>query len=70
MNIQARRGFLVPGLNTSYIELEMLRNAVFSIRPDRIQLNYLDRPELNHGYLLPNLLLKKIQEFLLKEDTG
>ncbi len=59
--------FLVPGLNTSYTELEMLRNAVFSIRPDRIQLNYLDRPGTESWVSPPEpVLLKKIQEFFIE----
>jgi len=59
--------FLVPGLNTSYNELEMLRNAVFSIRPDRIQLNYLDRPGTESWVSPPEpVLLKKIQEFFIE----
>lgn len=56
--------FLVPGLNTSDNELEMLRSAVYHIRPDRIQLNYLDRPGTEAWVYAPDpLQLQKIQEF-------
>jgi len=36
--------FLVPQLNTTRKELSSLRDAIYSIKPDRIQLNTLDRP--------------------------
>jgi wyosine [tRNA(Phe)-imidazoG37] synthetase (radical SAM superfamily) len=36
--------FIIPGLNTSDAELFALREAIGRIRPDRIQLNTLDRP--------------------------
>ena len=36
--------FIIPGLNTAPDELEGLRDAIGRIRPDRIQLNTLDRP--------------------------
>jgi wyosine [tRNA(Phe)-imidazoG37] synthetase (radical SAM superfamily) len=36
--------FIIPGLNTSDAELAALREAIGRIRPDRIQLNTLDRP--------------------------
>ena len=36
--------FLIPLLNTTEEELTSLRQAIASIRPDRIQLNTLDRP--------------------------
>lgn len=36
--------FLVPSLNTGQDELSGLREAIRAIRPDRIQLNTLDRP--------------------------
>ncbi|OPY38384.1 MAG: molybdenum cofactor biosynthesis protein A [Methanoregula sp. PtaU1.Bin051] len=36
--------FIVPGLNTSDAELSGLRKIIFEIRPDRVQLNTLDRP--------------------------
>jgi len=56
--------FLVPGLNTSDNELEMLRSAVYRIRPDRIQLNYLDRPGTEAWVSAPDpLQLQRIQEF-------
>ena len=36
--------FIIPGINTSQRELEGLRAAIGRIRPDRVQLNTLDRP--------------------------
>ena len=36
--------FIIPGLNTTPDELDGLRDAIERIRPDRIQLNTLDRP--------------------------
>jgi len=36
--------FLVPLLNTTRKELSSLRDAIYSIGPDRIQINTLDRP--------------------------
>jgi wyosine [tRNA(Phe)-imidazoG37] synthetase (radical SAM superfamily) len=36
--------FIIPGINTSQPELDGLRAAIRRIRPDRVQLNTLDRP--------------------------
>jgi wyosine [tRNA(Phe)-imidazoG37] synthetase (radical SAM superfamily) len=36
--------FIIPGLNNSDRELEMIKQACYKIRPDKIQLNTLDRP--------------------------
>ncbi len=36
--------FIVPGINDTEAELALLREAAAKIRPDRIQLNSLDRP--------------------------
>jgi len=36
--------FIIPGLNTSDQELAGLRDAISALRPDRVQLNTLDRP--------------------------
>jgi len=36
--------FIIPGLNTSDLELAGLRDAIYAIQPDRVQLNTLDRP--------------------------
>jgi wyosine [tRNA(Phe)-imidazoG37] synthetase (radical SAM superfamily) len=36
--------FVVPPLNTTEVELSELRDAISRIKPDRIQLNTLDRP--------------------------
>jgi len=56
--------FLIPGLNTIENELSLLRSAVYRIRPDRIQLNYLDRPGTEAWVSAPDpLQLQRIQEF-------
>jgi len=56
--------FLIPGLNTTENELSLLRSAVYRIRPDRIQLNYLDRPGTEAWVSAPDpLQLQRIQEF-------
>ncbi|MCA1917071.1 radical SAM protein [Methanospirillum hungatei] len=56
--------FLIPGLNTTENELGSLRSAVYHIRPDRIQLNYLDRPGTEAWVSSPDPRhLKRIQEF-------
>lgn len=36
--------FIVPGINDSLEEIELLRDAVIRISPDKVQLNSLDRP--------------------------
>ncbi len=36
--------FVVPGVNTAVAELACLKGAIERIRPDRVQLNTLDRP--------------------------
>ena len=36
--------FIVPGINDTKEELTALKNAIENIRPDRVQLNTLDRP--------------------------
>lgn len=36
--------FILPGYNDDKKELEALKNAILKIRPDRVQLNTLDRP--------------------------
>lgn len=36
--------FIVPGLNDTDEELSLLRDAITEMRPDRVQLNALDRP--------------------------
>lgn len=38
--------FIIPGMNDSEEELLFLRDAIAEIRPDRVQLNALDRPGL------------------------
>ncbi|RKY81275.1 radical SAM protein [candidate division KSB1 bacterium] len=40
--------FIVPGLNDSEEELALIKGAVQKIKPDRIQLNTLDRPGAVH----------------------
>lgn len=61
--------FLIPGLNTTENELGSLRSAVYHIRPDRIQLNYLDRPGTEAWVSSPDpLQLKRIQEFFTEGE--
>lgn len=36
--------FIIPGLNDTEEELALLKQAILSIQPDRVQLNSLDRP--------------------------
>jgi wyosine [tRNA(Phe)-imidazoG37] synthetase (radical SAM superfamily) len=36
--------FIIPGVNTSESELEKLKESIQRIKPDRVQLNTLDRP--------------------------
>jgi len=36
--------FIVPGMNDSDAELQLLKKAIGEIRPDRVQVNTLDRP--------------------------
>jgi wyosine [tRNA(Phe)-imidazoG37] synthetase (radical SAM superfamily) len=36
--------FIVPGFNDNLVELELLKEAVGRIKPDKVQLNSLDRP--------------------------
>ncbi len=56
--------FVIPGLNTTETELSLLRSAVYAIRPDRIQLNYLDRPGTEAWVSSPEpVLLRRIREF-------
>ena len=46
--------FVVPGINDTPSELAALRRAVGEIRPDRIQLNRLDRPGTQSGIGRPD----------------
>ena len=53
--------FVVPGMNTIPHEIEMLRNALFAIQPDKVQLNTLDRPGVVDWITpAPRELLEKI----------
>jgi wyosine [tRNA(Phe)-imidazoG37] synthetase (radical SAM superfamily) len=44
--------FIIPGLNTTDAELAGLKDAIRRIRPDRVQLNTLDRPG-TEGWVRP-----------------
>lgn len=56
--------FLVPELNTSREELEHLKHALISIRPDRIQINSLDRPGTESWvYAVDRIELEDIRSF-------
>lgn len=46
--------FIVPGVNDSPQELQLLAEAAVRIRPHRIQLNSLDRPPAYGGIQVPN----------------
>jgi len=54
--------FLLKGYNDSKDELDLLKNAILKINPDRIQLNTLDRPGTVAG-LIP-LLKNELQEII------
>lgn len=66
--------FILPGYNNSPDELDRLKKAILQIKPDRVQLNTLDRLEQSPGWLLQqitncNLLpktgnLKMLKSFL------
>jgi len=57
--------FLVPPLNTTDNELSNLRDAIYTIRPDRIQVNTLDRPGTESWVRTPDPEeTEKITEFL------
>lgn len=57
--------FLVPPLNTTDKELYNLRSAISAIKPDRIQINTLDRPGTESWVGTPDPdELEKIAEFL------
>jgi len=45
--------FIVPGLNDTDEELSLLRDAIAEIRPDRVQLNTLDRPGIYDWIVAP-----------------
>ncbi|OQB35256.1 MAG: molybdenum cofactor biosynthesis protein A [Euryarchaeota archaeon ADurb.Bin165] len=61
--------FLVPGLNTSEDELEKLRTTIYSIKPDLIQLNYLDRPGTEPWVSPPEPLLSgRIREYFAEGE--
>lgn len=45
--------FIVPGLNDTEEELLFLRDAIAQIRPDRVQLNALDRPGIYDWIVAP-----------------
>ncbi|NLV26208.1 MAG: radical SAM protein [Methanomicrobiales archaeon] len=56
--------FLIPTINTSTEDLENLRETVYLIRPDRVQLNYLDRPGTESWVSPPgHSMLKDIQKY-------
>ena len=56
--------FLIPGINTTDVELHLLREAVIRIRPDQIHLNSLDRPGAEGWVIRPSdEELEKICQF-------
>ena len=60
--------FIVPGLNNTEDQLQLLKKAIKKIKPDRIQLNTLDRPG-TENWLVPvkKQELEKITSFLNAE---
>ncbi len=61
--------FLVPGLNTSDVELKKLKRVIGEIHPDKIQVNTLDRPG-TESWVKPTLEkeLTDIAEYLYHAD--
>ena len=57
--------FIVPGLNDTIEELELLKNAIKDIAPDQVQLNTLDRPG-TENWIKPvsKSRMEEIAEFL------
>ncbi|GAB7015011.1 radical SAM protein [Methanogenium cariaci] len=47
--------FIIPGLNDTDEELLFLRDAIAEIRPDRVQLNALDRPGIADWITVPTV---------------
>lgn len=61
--------FVVPGVNDSAEELELIKNAVRRIKPDRLQLNSLDRPAPDNDVAAASRThLDELKEFFA--DTG
>ncbi len=61
--------FVVPGINDHLEEIELLRSAVAQIRPDRVQLNSLDRPGTEDWVEpAPYLTLEEIRAILQEES--
>jgi wyosine [tRNA(Phe)-imidazoG37] synthetase (radical SAM superfamily) len=57
--------FIIPGLNTSDEELAGLRRIIKKIKPDRVQLNTLDRPGTEEWVLPANRMeLDRVQRML------
>lgn len=55
--------FILPGYNDDTENLEMLKNSIQEIKPDKIQLNTLDRPgTVNRIYPASAQLLEEIKE--------
>jgi wyosine [tRNA(Phe)-imidazoG37] synthetase (radical SAM superfamily) len=56
--------FIVPGVNTSKEELKQFKEIIDAIRPDKVQLNSLDRPGTVSGLTkAPKSLLEEIIRF-------
>lgn len=61
--------FIVPELNTTTQELLGIRQIISSIRPDRIQLNYLDRPGTESWvYAVNRIELERIRNFFIDTE--
>ncbi len=63
--------FIVPGLNDTNDELRKIKNAIEKIKPDRVQLNTLDRPG-TENWVMPAKKedIEKIASFLNAETIA
>ncbi|MGM0603047.1 MAG: radical SAM protein [Bacillota bacterium] len=60
--------FLVPGINDNEVELQLFKQVIKKINPEKVQLNSLDRPgAISDIKKLPRERLEKIAD-LLKKD--
>lgn len=55
--------FIAPGYNDNKNDLIALKNAILKIKPDRIQLNTLDRPDTNKS--LSSASIKVLKKYLI-----
>jgi len=61
---------IIPGFNDDTEDLKLLKDAIGKIKPDRIQLNTLDRPGvIDNIYAVSRSGLQEIADFLAFENT-